>query len=441
MSTGSVTRAAPPTFGSYLGATARAVAGRQGGALLLIGGVLALPTVATAGVVTDFTWAYVGMLTLTSLLGLGVERLAMLLVAQRGAQSAVDAVRPLVAIRLLTAPIGAFALWMLLRFVHVHLAFGAAAFTVAWIVAAQVLVVAAAGLRAIGNTRAEPLVTAITRGGQALALVGLAAAGVGVTGLVAALTVLEVAAAIMLLGALGAGSWRRSAGPRQAREPGGWRRAAALAGIETVGLCYLRADLLLVGHLLGAAAGATYGLLYRVVDGAGGAAGTASLGLFAAAAAGRDGGDQRDGVRARSLVVIPSLAGACALIGIMVAGPLGAAIPRLGSETGTFRLLIAATPLLVWNALELHVRSARGRNGEALRIGLAVLVVNLGLCIWLVSAHGLVGAAVALLATETLQTTLLVCSASRAEQGLVRSTARRTAALTMGLLLLTVVLS
>lgn len=437
MSTSSSTRAAPPTFGSYLGATARAVAGRQGGALLLVGGVLALPTVATPNVVTHFTWAYVGMLTLTSLLGLGVERLAMLRVAQSG----IDAVRPLVAVRLFTAPLGAVALWMLLRFVHVHLAFAAAAFTVVWIVAVQVLVVAAAGLRTVGNTRAEPVVTAITRASQAAALVGLGAAGVGVTGLVATLAVLEVVAAVVLLGALGAGSWRRPAGARQPRQPGAWHRAATLAGIETVVICYLRADLLLVGHLLGAAAGATYGLLYRVVDGVGGAAGTASLGLFAAAAAGRDGGDDRDGVRARSLLVIPALAGGCALVGIVLAGPLGSAIPRLGSETGTFRLLIAAAPLLVWNALELHVRSARGRNGEALRIGIVVLVVNLGLCIWLVSAHGLVGAAVALLATETLQTTLLVATATRQEQRLIWSTVRVTAALTTALLLLTAVLS
>ena len=83
---------------------------------MLVVGVLTLPAVATARIVTHFTWAYVAMLTLTSLLGLGIERLAMLLVAQRGPRSAADAVRPLVVLRLLTAPLGAFALWTPARF-------------------------------------------------------------------------------------------------------------------------------------------------------------------------------------------------------------------------------------------------------------------------------------------------------------------------------------
>ena len=37
-----------------------------------------------------------------------------------------------------------------------------------------------------------------------------------------------------------------------------------LAGIDVVGLLNLRADLLLVGRLLGRGPGAIYGLLYRV---------------------------------------------------------------------------------------------------------------------------------------------------------------------------------
>jgi len=432
----------PPTFGSHLGTTARAIAGRQGGALLLVAAVIALPAVAAAGIVTGFTWAYVSMLTLTSLLGLGVERLAMLLVAQRGTESAAGTVRPLVAVRLVTAPVAALALWLLLAFVHVRLPLAAATFTVVWIVAAQVLVVAAAGLRAVGNTRAEPVVTAIARATQAALLLGLGATGAGVTALVAALAGVELVAAVALMTALGPGWWTRAPAPHGPRSRlGGWRRAAALAGIETVGLCYLRADLLLVGHLLGAAAGATYGLLSRVVDGAGGAAGTASLGLFAAAAAERDGGDRSDGVRARSLAVMPVLAGAVAVVAVVAAGPLGAAIPRLGGETGTLQLLVAATPLLVWNGLELHVRAARGRHAGVLRIGLAAFAVNVGLCIWLVGAHGLVGAAIALLATETLQTVLLVVGATRRERDFVRPTAAVAAAATAALLTLAGVLS
>jgi O-antigen/teichoic acid export membrane protein len=382
------------------------------------------------------------MLTLTSLLGLGVERLAMLLVAQRGTRSVAAAVRPLIGIRLVTAPAVAVGLWLLLAFVHVRLTLAAGALTVIWIVAAQVLVVAAAGLRAVGNLRAEPIVTPIARAIQAILLVGCGAAGAGVTVLVAALASVEILAAVTLLGVLapwwGTGS---PASQSQGGRLGGWRRAAALAGIETVSLCYLRADLLVVGHLVGAAAGATYGLLYRVVDGAGGAAGTASLGLFAAAAAERDGGDRSDGVRARSLAVMPLVAGAVAVIAVVAAGPFGRLIPRLGGETGTLRVLIAATPLLVWNALELHVRAARGRHGEVLRIGLAACVVNVALCVWLVDAHGLVGAAIALLVTETLQAVLLVAGSSRSEASFVRSTGAFAAMVTAALLALTGALS
>jgi O-antigen/teichoic acid export membrane protein len=418
----------PPTFSAHLGATARAIAGRQGGALLLVGAVVALPAVAAAGVVTDFTWAYVGMLTLTSLLGLGVEQLAMIVVAQRATGSPTSAVRPLIVLRLVTAPVVAVALWLLLAFVHVRLSFAAAAFTVLWVVAAQVLVVATAGLRAVGNMRPEPVVTAIARGAQGALLVGLGTTGASATVLVGALAAVEMLAALGLMRALGSRWWRREADEEPWRSRfGGWRRAGAFAGIETVGLFYLRADLLLVGHLLGAAAGATYGVLYRVVDGASGAAGTASLCLFAAAASARDGGDRRDGVRVRSLAVMPLLAAAFAAVAVVGAGPLGSAIPRIGGEVDTLRLLIAATPLLVWNRLELHVRAASGRHAGVLRVGAAAFVVNVGLCVWLVGSHGLIGAAIALLATESLQTVMLVGGAARGEREIARSTAARAA--------------
>ena len=429
-------------FGAHLASTARAIAGRQGGALLLVGGVVALPAVTTAGVVTDFTWAYVSMLTLTSLLGLGVEQLAMLVVAQRQTGSPASALRPLVLLRLVTAPVVVVALWLLLAFVHVHLSLTAAAITVLWVVAAQVLVVAAAGLRAAGNTRPEPLMTAIARAAQCALLVGLGAAGAGATALVGALAAVELLAALGMMAALGPGWWRREPDVQPWRfRIGGFRRAGTLAGIETVGLFYLRADLLLVGHLLGAAVGATYAVLYRIVDGAGGAAGTASLWLFAAAATDRDGGERRDGVRVRSLTVMPLLGAAVAVVAVVLAGPVGSAIPRIGGEVDTLRLLIVATPLLVWNRLELHVRAARGRHAGVLRIGAAAFVVNVALCIWLVGAYGLIGAAIALLATECLQTLLLIAGAARGERDFVRSTAASAAGAGAVLLIVAGILS
>ena len=413
-------------FHSYLSTIARAIAGRQGGALLLVGATLALPTVASARDVTAFTWAYVGMLTLSSLLGLGIERLATLLVVQRGSAPPARALRPLFLARVATVPFVAGALWLLLTFVHARLTVAAGASAVLWIVAVHIGVVASAGLRALGNTRTEPTITVGMRATQASLLIGLAGLGASATALIVVLAAAELVGSLALVAALGPGWW----GPSAAQPVGGvagWRRALSLAGIETVGLLYLRADLLLVGHLLGAGAGATYGLLYRAVDGAGGAAGTASLWLFADAAAGRDGGDAPDGVRARSLGMLPAIAAAGALAVVVGAGGLAAIVPRFASEATTLRLLVAAVPLLVWNSLELHVRTARGRRASVLRIGLLAFALNVALCVWLVGSHGLVGAAIALLATEVFQTAALVFTAQAGERAAVAPTAFRAA--------------
>jgi O-antigen/teichoic acid export membrane protein len=427
-------------FHSYLAATARAIAGRQGGALLLVAATFALPTVATNSTFTTFTWAYVGMLTLTSLLGLGVERLATLLVARRGSAPPASALRPLVLVRLATVPFVAGGLWLLLTFVHAQLTVAAAAGAVLWVVAVHLGVVASAGLRAVGNTRTEPVITAGTRAVQAGLLLGLGAAGANATALIVVLAAVELAGSVALMAALGPGWWGTALRPPSTGIVG-WRRALSLAGIETVGLLYLRADLLLVGHLLGAGAGATYGLLYRVVDGAGGAAGTASLWLFADAAAGRDGGDSPHGVRARSLRTLPRIAVAGALLVMAGAGALGALVPRFAAEATTLRLLVAAVPLLVWNSLELHVRTARGRHAPVLRIGIAALTLNVALCAWLVAAHGLVGAAIALLATEMFQTAALLATTRPPERRVVIPTAARAAAATGTLTLLVAALS
>ena len=83
------------------------------------------------------------------------------------------------------------------------------------------------------------------------------------------------------------------------------RRGLALAAIEVVALLNLRVDLLLVGHMLGAVLGATYGLLYRAVDGFNGVVGSAGLWLYAESANRRDGGTNPSGIRARSLAVLP----------------------------------------------------------------------------------------------------------------------------------------
>ena len=49
---------------------------RQLSGLVFVAAVLALPTLTSRSISTDFVWSYFAMLTLTSLLGLGLERLA-----------------------------------------------------------------------------------------------------------------------------------------------------------------------------------------------------------------------------------------------------------------------------------------------------------------------------------------------------------------------------
>ena len=121
--------------------------------------------------------------------------------------------------------------------------------------------------------------------------------------------------------------------------------------------------------------------------------------------------------------MFPTLAAGAAGVAVVLAGTLGSLVPRFAGEIGTLRLLIAAVPLLVWNALELYLRAARGRHGAVLVIGLVALAVNVLLCVALVDAHGLRGAAVALLGAELAQTVVLVATARTNERSVVTPSA------------------
>ena len=171
--------------------------------------------------------------------------------------------------------------------------------------------------------------------------------------------------------------------------------------------------------MLGAVTGATYGLLYRAVDGFNGVVGSAGLWLYAESSNERDGGVDPTGLRARSLAVLPRFGLALAVIVVVGAGAVGELVPRLAAETDTLRILAAAFPLLTVNAVELHVRSGRGRNREVLTVNVVTLLVNVPLSIALISSFGLPGAAAALALSELLQASLLWCSASRDERILV----------------------
>ena len=252
---------------------------------------------------------------------------------------------------------------------------------------------------------------------QSVVLVALAAVGASVTAAIASVAILEAVGAVVAFRALDH-TWQTRgvvAGVRLLP----WRRALALAGIELVALAYLRADLLIVGRILGAGAGAVYGMLYRVIDGLNGTVGSAGLWLYAESANGRVAVADPDGLRARSLTLLPRVGVAIGVLLVLASAFLGDLVPRVGSETRTLQLLLAAFPLLAINAVELHVRSGRGRNREVLKIGTATCVVNVGLCLLLIPSEGLRGAAITLLVSELFQASLLLIAASGDERPLV----------------------
>jgi O-antigen/teichoic acid export membrane protein len=422
-------------FGGFLRSAGKLAVARQVSALCLIGVVFVLPALTSKGVATDFVWSYFAMLTLTSLLGLGLERLAATVVGARGDdESVAGALAPVLLVRVVTAPFAAVGLWAVLAFVGVQLSTAAWWATMLWIAAGLVGPVLFGALRAAGNSNIEPALMLGVRALQAVVLAALAVAGATTAALVLAVALLETAGAVFACCSLGsvrdlttcASNWRRLP----------LRRAFALAGIDVVGLVNLRADLLLVGHMLGAVPGATYGLLYRAVDGFNGVVGSAGVWLYAESANEREGGTDPAGLRARSLAMLPRFGLALAVIVVLAAGAAGEIVPRLAAETDTLRILAAAFPLLTVNAVELHVRSGRGRNREVLAVNTITLAVNVPLSIGLIAAFGLPGAAAALAVSELLQATLLWCSASRAERTLV-TRALATAVLGAAFLVLT----
>jgi O-antigen/teichoic acid export membrane protein len=197
---------------------------------------------------------------------------------------------------------------------------------------------------------------------------------------------------------------------------------SAFALIEVVGIAYLRADLLLVGRVLGPATGAVYGLLSRLIDGLLGIQNSISLWLFADAAHRSENGDDvaTSPIRARSLLVFPRLAVACSFVGIVAAPLLGRLVPSLEPTVDTLRLLLVALPFFVLSAVETFTRSAAGRNRSIVAVLAAGLAVNVGLNLLLLSAIGLTGAGWALLGSECVQVLLLYRCSNADDRRLLR---------------------
>ncbi|MGH9181019.1 MAG: hypothetical protein ACRDY5_04820, partial [Acidimicrobiales bacterium] len=178
-------------------------AGRQGGAVVFTGALLVLPRLAPRGVVDDFLWAFFATLFLTSILNLGLERVVGVLVARRPGEALAGALQPVLVARACSTLLTVVSLWALYRFVGVSLPAPAWALSVAWIVAVQVQGVTFSGLRAAGRTTLEPWLAGSSRLAEAVAVVVLARAGVGIVGLVGAMAAVEVAVAVASLTAVG----------------------------------------------------------------------------------------------------------------------------------------------------------------------------------------------------------------------------------------------
>ena len=188
---------------------------RQVSGLIFVGAVLVLPALTTHSISTDFVWTYFAMMTITSLLGFGLERLAGTVTAERGDRGLGSSLVPVLVARSFTLPLAAVSLWVMLRFVGVVVPPAAWWATFLWIVAGLFGPLAFAALRTVGNSTAEPVVMVSVRALQSVVLVGLALAGAGVSLLVVAIATLEMLGVLCGFRVIGPFEFRacRASGP------------------------------------------------------------------------------------------------------------------------------------------------------------------------------------------------------------------------------------
>ena len=153
-------------FRGFLRSAGKLALARQVSGLIFVGAVLALPALAAHGTSTDFVWAYFAMMTLTSLLGFGLERLAGTVTAERGAHAGAphrsDAHwRRYWSLGCSRCPWqksdAAASLWAMFRFVGVTVPAEAWWATLVWIFVGLVGPLVFAALRTVGNSTAEPV--------------------------------------------------------------------------------------------------------------------------------------------------------------------------------------------------------------------------------------------------------------------------------------------
>jgi O-antigen/teichoic acid export membrane protein len=392
----------PSDFGRMARSAGVLTAGRQVGALVLTAGVLLLPRYVAAAVLDAFLWVYFAQLLVSSLLNLGLERFTARELAGGDAarRSAVAAAG--LRGRLWSAPLTPLVLWVVLTFVHVHLPVQGWLAATTWTLAVQVQGVAFAALRAADRAQTEAGVAFSGRVLQTVVLLGFAMSGAGLSALLWSVAAIDVGVAVVgglfvvrLIGS----------GPAAALP---FRKLGVYTVLEISVFAYVRADLVIVGRLLGSRDGATYGLGYRVLDALVGLAGPAILVLFAYASGHAARGRDMASTRRRAEALLPHLGAALAALAIVMVAPLVALLPRLDAVAPALRILLATLPMTYLIGVEAHLLSAEDRNRVVVIVAGVTLALNVGLNLVLVPRFGMLGAAAALLTTEAVQLAALV---------------------------------
>lgn len=370
-------------------------AGRQIGAVVFTGAVMLLPRYASRHDVDVFVWAYFAQLLVSSILNLGLERFTSRGVA--GGHNRADRAPILGAGlrgRVVTAPLTPLALAALLGFVHVGLPLGGWLALTAWTLAVQVQGVLFAALRSAGLVSTEAGIAFGGRLAQTILLIAAATAGWGVVPLLS--VVMAVDLAVMAV------AWLRSAVAvgvcAGGRLP--YRTLAVYTGIEVLVFTYLRTDLIIVGRILGANRGATYGLAYRFVDALVALSTPALLVLFSHASSEMARGVDLAVTRRRAQAMLPPVGVVLAAVAIVGVGPLAAFVPRLAPAAPALRVLLATVPLTYLIGAEALLLSAEDRNRPVLAVAAVSLTASVVLNLVLVPHFGMLGAAAALVATE-----------------------------------------
>lgn len=383
--------------------------GRQSGALLFTGSLVLLARLADRPVFEAFVWAYTTELLVSSILNLGLERLTANRVGMTRVTTEVPAI---LAARLLSLPLTAVAVAGLLAFVRIELPLAAVGLTVIWTAAVQVQGVLFAALRSMGHPKTEAALAMGLRCVQAVALLVAAAGSGSATVLIAVVALPEV---LMALGLVLRGPMTSSIAWPSALP---MRLLGTYALIEVLGFAYLRVDALVIGRLLGAGPGATYVLAYRILDGLTALLTPFLLYLFPAASRMAQ---RTDGLR----TLRRSLLGWAPVVAIVISIPVFLGSGLLSVLSGPFAeagpvllVLLVTLPLYAFSAIELHLRSAEGRNRLPIAIGAGLIALNIILNVVLVPRWGIVAAAWTLVACELLQAMVLVGSGvwSRADR-------------------------